>query len=50
VKAPATVGYAMRASCTSSLGTELFGHQLYAAVNILGESETCRVGGVVFEG
>ena len=31
-------------------GTELFGHQLYAAVNKLGQSGTCRFGGVVFVG
>jgi hypothetical protein len=31
-------------------GTELFGHQLYAAVNTLGQVGTCRFGGVLLVG
>lgn len=31
-------------------GTDLFGHQLYAAVNTLGQVGTCRFGGVLFVG
>jgi hypothetical protein len=31
-------------------GTELFGHQLYAGVNTLGEAGKCRFGGVLFVG
>src|SRR5262245_42466798 len=30
-------------------GTELFGDQLYAAVNTLGQVGTCRFGGMIFE-
>jgi hypothetical protein len=31
-------------------GTEIFGHQLYATVNTLGQVGSCRFGGVLFQG
>jgi hypothetical protein len=36
------------AAAISPSGTEILGHQLYAGVNILGQTGVCRYGGVVF--